>query len=493
MMLESSQAVGGERDRLADNAYILPAACFAILAVSVVANVVVPGLGVLLALALLSALFHIAPARCLELIIVALLFQNVIVAMSMDPGGSMEDVNVARATNFVICGGIWLLSTLYYLREWRIFSPVAQAVMLMTYLLIALILCFFVYGYSTQGAPAVIYLRNYLTPLFCLQVSVFLSFFSTSLSVLWIGRLLLAYCCVELTFGDSFLRLLSADAYLLAGKDLLEIPVGEVGEAFAVQLFNTPLLGDHGLVYRMNGPNLHPISLGYALATFALYCLSRRRLAEMMLYFPPLIFASSKGALLYFAFTALGIAGARKLVSSAIFFGIAALATVTSVAIFFIGQQAGDFHILGLIGSVRGFLENPLGSGLGAGGNLTMVLTYADWQRAQQLGYTEVAVESAVGVALYQMGVAAGALVAFYVWLAWLFWKRYLATDNQILLFGSFAVLITLANGLFQEEALFAPLCLGLVLLLAGSGMNQKSPSSAGPTGQFPAGDRTAK
>jgi len=474
MTSQSSQAVGRERDGLADSPYFLSAECFAILAISVVANVAVPGVGALLALALLAALFHVAPARCLELIIVALLFQNVIVAMSMNPNGSLEDVNVARATNFVICAGIWCLCSLYYLRDWRDFPPVAQAVMLMTYLLIALIFCFFVYGYSTQGAPAVIYLRNYLTPLFCLQVSVFLSFFSTSSRILWIGRLLLAYCFVEMAFGTSFLRLLSADAYLAAGKDMLGNPASEVGEEFLVQLFNTPLLGDLGVVYRMNGPNLHPISLGYALATFALYCFARRRWAEMMLYLPALILASSKGALVYFAFTTLGITAARKLTSSAVFFGIAGLATAYSVAVFLIGQQAGDFHILGLIGSVRAFLEMPLGSGLGAGGNLSMVVALADWQQAQRLGYTEVAVESAIGVILYQMGIAAAAVVAFYVWLAWLFWKRYMATDNQVVLFGSFAVLILLVNGLFQEEALFAPLCMGLVLLLTGSEVNNK-------------------
>ena len=127
----------------------------------------------------------------------------------------------------------------------------------------------------------------------------------------------------------------------------------------------------------------------------------------------------------------------------------------------------------------------PLGRGLGSGGNLSTVVTYADWQQAQQLGYTEVAVESAIGVILYQMGIAAAAVVAFYVWLAWLFWKRYMATDNQVVLFGSFAVLIMLINGLFQEEALFAPLCMGLVLLLAGSELNRQTQTQSEdrPTG----------
>src|SRR5262249_9142899 len=235
--------------------------------------------------------------------------------------------------------------------------------------------------------------------------------------------------------GARLLQLLSADVYLRLGSDQLASPISAARDDFVVQLFNTPLLGDQGELYRLNGPNLHPISLGYALATFALICLSGRKYGETLSYLVPLVFSGAKGALIYFIFTTLGIAIVRKCKTSLVFLGVLALMLVYIVVTFVIGRDNGDYHVLGLIGSIKAFVEHPLGSGLGAGGNLSTVLTFADWQRAQHLGYTEVPVESALGVALYQMGFAASALVAFYLWLAWVFWKGYLASDNQLLLF----------------------------------------------------------
>ena len=451
---------------------IVPVACFVALAASVVSNVFAPGAGAVLASVYVCGFFFVAGGRCLEFLVIALLFQNVIIALSMGDR-SLQDLNVARATNFIMCASLWALCTLFYLRDWHNFNPTARAVMGSSYLLIALIACYFAYGYQTGGAPAVTYLRNYLMPLLCLQASIYASHFSPPMRILWVGRMLLLYCFAEIAFGGDFVRFVSGDIYLADGKDLLENSPSHTTDAFVVQFFNTPLLGELGDFHRLNGPNLHPISLGYALATFALFCFVRRRYLEMLTYFPPIFFAGSKGALSYFLFAFAAISIARKFRHSGIVFAIAVVLALYCVVVYSVGKEIGDYHVLGLIGSVRGFLENPLGRGLGAGGNLSGVLTVWDWQRAQYQGYTDIAVESAIGVILYQMGVNALAFVAFYAWVGWLLWANYLATNNQVSLLGAFAIPIALANGLFHEEALFAPLCLGLIVLVVGPQINR--------------------
>jgi hypothetical protein len=137
--------------------------------------------------------------------------------------------------------------------------------------------------------------------------------------------------------------------------------------------------------------------------------------------------------------------------------------------VFWTGVRTGDFHVLGLIGGVRGFLTNPIGHTLGQGGNLSLANFAAiDWEKYQHEGAADIAVESAIGVLLYQMGVAAAAVLAIYFFLARVAWRLYRAFRAPTLAFASASIAIILVNGLFQEEALFAPLAMGLALALAG-------------------------
>ncbi len=100
------------------------------------------------------------------------------------------------------------------------------------------------------------------------------------------------------------------------------------------------------------------------------------------------------------------------------------------------------------------------------GGNLSEGFHSIDWSAAQQAGTVDGAVESAVGVLLYQMGMAAFVPLAFYFGDG--------AEDMAALrLLGkpdagacSLGVMVALVNGMFQEEALFAPPALGLLCCL---------------------------
>jgi hypothetical protein len=121
-----------------------------------------------------------------------------------------------------------------------------------------------------------------------------------------------------------------------------------------------------------------------------------------------------------------------------------------------------------LIGGVNGFLANPIGHTLGQGGNFSTNFAAIDWSKYQHMGAADVAVESAIGVLLFQMGVAGFVVIAIYLWMARTAWRLFKLWRAPALAFSASAIAIILVNGLFQEEALYAPLALGLVLSLTG-------------------------
>jgi hypothetical protein len=47
-------------------------------------------------------------------------------------------------------------------------------------------------------------------------------------------------------------------------------------------------------------------------------------------------------------------------------------------------------------------------------------------------------------------------------------WKLYAASGDRLFAFSALGVLTIVTNGIFQEEALFAPLAFGMLAALAG-------------------------
>jgi hypothetical protein len=224
--------------------------------------------------------------------------------------------------------------------------------------------------------------------------------------------------------------------------------------------------------YRLVGPNFHPISFAYAISFFAIVLIAARRGAIYLLaVLPLLVVIGSKGAIAYLLLTALALLVARSYRGNALFASFAVVVAVYAGAALAVALAEGNYHALGLIGGLKQFAGNPLGHGLGAGGNLTV--EHMDWSRAQELGYTDQAMESAVGVLLFQMGLAGLVFLAFLCWLSWYCWREYRRSGEIMLAAASFGILVITANGLLQEEALFAPLALALMSLLAGLGIGR--------------------
>ena len=118
-----------------------------------------------------------------------------------------------------------------------------------------------------------------------------------------------------------------------------------------------------------------------------------------------------------------------------------------------IGLGLGDYHVIGLMGGLYEFVANPIGGGIGAGGNLSSEFSKIDWPAAQAAGRTPFAVESAVGVLLYQIGVFALAVIGAYIWIAWRVLLIARTTGNDLHAAAAFALLTMVGTGLFQEEA----------------------------------------
>jgi len=113
-------------------------------------------------------------------------------------------------------------------------------------------------------------------------------------------------------------------------------------------------------------------------------------------------------------------------------------------------------------------MNNPIGRGIGVGGNLVVDVATVDWSRSQHLGQIDPVMESAVGVLFYQMGVFALVPLAVLVWLAFKLWGLHMRSGDRLFAAAAFSLLTITVNGIFQEEALFSPLAVGVVLALAG-------------------------
>jgi hypothetical protein len=220
--------------------------------------------------------------------------------------------------------------------------------------------------------------------------------------------------------------------------------------------------------FRFGGTNMHPISYGYVMGAAAIAAAVLRRWFFVLVALVPIVLASVKGALIMIV-AALLIQLVWAVTRSARLTLLAALgftALYLSVGIYQ-GLKTGDYHVIGFMGGVRGFLANPIGHGIGAGGNHSENWKDGfDWHEFQNSGAT-FALESAIGVLMYQMGIAMAAVLWVYgkvIYEGW--WRRRMEGPRvEHLIYAALAVVIV--NGVFQEEA-FSPYALGLIAPLAG-------------------------
>lgn len=462
--------------------------CVAVLAIvsAVSAFAVWTPFGIVVTFLLTLILSITLPVSIPVVIACAFLYQNLVVAWFTPFVPDDNTFDALRGANFVIlmtAFGIFLVASFQYrvraltaLRSWLLFS----------FVLCATICFYFALGVLNGGPKdAVIYFRNTITPLACFHVAVLAaSLYPIDLrkSIFWLCVGAIVYGYLEQIFRMDFLSLFHGDLYIQRGlKEQIEAGVWEkalretgfvlrgLEDTMMTTFFNTRFFSDLlPPIFRNGGPNFHPISYAYGLSIMSAWLLFKGRWLLPIAALPLLLVIGSKGA----TFMLIVALGARLIYrpsrAKLTLMAVVALAVSWTTAAVVYGATHGDYHVLGLIAGVREFLSNPLGQGLGLGGNLSSTSLNLDWGRAQGEGAASIPVESAVGVMLYQMGIGSFVFFGFLAALAATARRLLIETGEPDFLFA-FVVIVTIsANAVLQEEAFFSPLALGFCLLLVG-------------------------
>jgi hypothetical protein len=441
-------------------------------------------LGMLVCAAVTVVLCIARPMDMPVFIVSGFIFQNLVVAYLSPSVGDESLFNMLRGMNFVILAMAFAAFVVAAMtRQWSD-HPQARRWVIATLALSAVIALYLLIGMA-RGVPmdAIVYFRNTIAPVACFLVGflvVLLYRFDSVPGLIALGIAAAVYGYCELFFTLDFMSLFNGDTYITM-QMRRQIESGQwerilqetgfvfrgLGDTFMTNLFNLPMFSDIQ-VWRIAGPNFHPISYAYSLSIVSVVLLSRGQWMLPLLLLPLLLIVGSKGALVLLVIAAAGFvllryAGPRL---AGLFVLVAALVWVGAAII--VGMRSGDYHVLGFFAGVRDFLSNPVGEGLGIGGNLSSDSANLDWNAAQASGATDVPVESAVGVMLYQMGIGSFAFFGLLFAMAATLLKRLLATSHMEYLAAFTMVVVVSANAVLQEEAYYSPLALGFILLIAG-------------------------
>ena len=439
-----------------------------------------------------------APAAMPVAIVFAFMFQNAAVALISPLITDQQSFNLARSYNFIIVATFWGVVLLNYFFGRTRLDRMTGLVFRYSLVVIGLIGVYLVIGAAQNANGAIIYLRNIAMPLMCLQIGLMVGAryrpeIVPAVTIIAVAAVL--YGLAELIFGVRFLHLVNGDSYFLlvqqdqhdSGFWVREMKetgyvLRDLADPKPAILFN--YFKDIPIKFhRLLGPNYHPVSFTYAICFFVILLIAARRgLIYLLFAVPVLIAAGSKGALVYMAMTVAALFVARRYRGPLLFPAFVLALAVYAVVAFSMALKQENYHALGFLGGITQFMANPFGHGLGAGGNLVTQIQDVDWSQAQQTGKTDEAVESAIAVLLYQMGIAAFAYIAFLGWLSWRCWLEFRRTARPLLAAAAFGVLALTVNGIFQEEAMFAPLALSLMTLLAGLELGQAAKIGAPPS-----------
>lgn len=471
-------------------------------AAPLVAQLVSPLIAVPLAVVAAFVLANHLPRFVPAVVIFATMFQNTFVSLLSPWITDTEAFNFIRGYTFLTTVVCWLVLVGAFLARPQAHGPLARRLVRNGLVLLVVIGAYAAFGLVKNGAGAIIYTRNIVTPILLLH----LMLLTAGRERLDIGRTIFVYAALlfacgwlEMTARPVWLAMTNGEGYWeLNSAGLRSVGYWEqvlkqtgfvfrdMDDFFRINLFNTPYLA--GIeVMRLHGPNIHAISFGYALAFMALFLIASGRPLLALLAVPLLVLASTKGAMVAVGLVVLGWGATRVLGARPALAAMIGLIVVYAAAMVVNGLSTGDYHVIGLVGGLKGFVSNPIGHGIGSGGNLTGSVSLEEWSKAQEAGTFEGAVESAIGVLLYQMGAAGLLVVAYYLDVAREAWRRFARSGLLHQGLAAFGTLVVVVNGLFQEEALFSPLALGLMLAFAGlvlgsaERMERRAARSLGP------------
>lgn len=422
-------------------------------------------------------------------ILVANIFQNIFAALASPQFSDYADIEILKSYSFVTTIVCYLVVAYGFLSNSSGFSPFVRRMIYASVAVVAVVGVYFALGLAVNPRNATVYFRNIGLPILLFQTFLIISAkrrLALPQITFVLLSLLVACAYFELFWIEGWLSITNGWTYLtlFSAKRLTNpeeirtamekgVVVANVLDYSRATLFNTTLTSDLGIeVQRLIGPNFNTISFAYLLSILTPFLLAHNYWLIALLAAPLLLATSAKGPIALALGSAVFFYFARRRNSDRPVFGLALVLAVYAALVFDSGFRSGDYHVLGLLGGLNGFLSLPIGHTLGDGGNLSIpdfsTLKWGDFQRA---GSASVAVESAFGVLVYQLGVAAAVVIYFYLWIGWIGWRLYRATGAPALAFCASAIFICLVNGLFQEDAYFVPLSLPVLMALAGASL----------------------
>lgn len=433
-------------------------------------------------LAVLSVLAYFSGGPLsITLLLLLLFFQNSFIATLSDYGPDFaKPFTTMQATTFVVTTMLAALSYYSWVRNRQNLAEGCDKVLRAAGLFCLVVLLFAAFGAVSGGGikSVIAYIRAYIGGLMMLGIGLIAGArtsrdYASALTKIF-GISLSLWGLAELFFQGEMIRLLNLiDYYSMKYFDVRPV-ITNVDELLGKQREFLNLSGQFGLGFKipvLNGPNIHPISFGYGLAFCGLSAFVFGSPFIAALCFLVTVVVGAKGpivlSLFAYAFYFLHRFYGGNVRRWALTVGWILAAYI--VVVFLYGLSSRDYHILGIMGSIKGFLARPWGHGVGVGGNFSVMATEgADFQTFQLQGYADYALETALGVLLYQIGVAIVVFFDFYRKLVARVWTA-VAGDpsNPRLIVFALALILILVNAIFQEEA-FSPAGWGLWLLMGG-------------------------
>jgi hypothetical protein len=423
------------------------------------------------------------PLAGVTVFIQLLLYQNFFLCLFSDIGMDRLSFQSAQGTAF---GAVACLAVIAVARVLQS-HPRDDAIIrltLWTCLTLAVVVIYAAYGaVGSSTISAITYFRNTSAMLLALLVGLDLGrrWGYRTVANIFLISVLFGTCIgiFEMLFPYTYYSALNVLDYVNlksndGGPHSILYSVDALVRSRVVTWFNITGGGTDLLSVRVGGPNMHPVSYAYVIAVTGIVAATTGRYVALGLCVTFLVLAGIKGPLLMLLFSiALFIVwqvSRRRSILAVL--SVICLAVYVDTGIEF-GLSRGDFHVLGFLGGLRSLLTLPQGHGIGVGGNLSALAGGGlDWQEWQKTG-VDFALESAVGVLLYQMGVSAIAVITPAVALVKTAFgraakgrpgtARWAQPEPVDILFIAIAVI--LANGIFQEEA-YSPYGLGLLTLL---------------------------
>lgn len=472
---------------------------------AIIAHLLSPALGVGTSLLFGLMIGTSFSAYAASSVLIFFLFQNLLISIVSPSIDGESALTIMRSTNFVLTFSIWSAMVFSYCIGRHRYSGISKKFNAIAVVML-IVIFYFAVGYVQYKDASIFYFRNIFTPLMFLHISL-ISFHKFSLKfkdiISALLVIILAFGYVEFALGQVFSEAINRDEYSkLSSLRSYVYPLGpwlenmeetgyvtrDIYESKKVFLFNFSLFSEFGkTILRPGGPNLHSISYAYVLAVFSLTLFAMGRKLYVLAALPMLLLIGSKGAMIFLLLSLAGLMAVSFSRSWKILYGFVGLLAAYATVALLTAIAVQNYHALGLIAGLKGFPLNPIGHGLGSSGILAIEFTEIDWNAAQHSGSTDVVVESAIAVLLNQMGAATFAIIGLNIWLALQAWKWFQITGEKALAAATFMLLAITTNGIFHEEALFAPLAQGTVMIMVGFALGRHgspvNPKSLSPGG----------